>query len=111
MTISIARALAHATSLLIKAGVNEVNSEKTARAIVTSDVWGNPSHGLMRLPFYLQRLSQGGVNPKAELKVISEFGSTISLDGQDGLGHWQLLDGAQIGVTKAKQWNLTCFNC
>ncbi|MFZ9142590.1 MAG: Ldh family oxidoreductase, partial [Candidatus Nanopelagicaceae bacterium] len=31
------------------------------------------------------------------------FGSTISLDGQDGLGHWQLLDGAQIGVTKAKQ--------
>jgi LDH2 family malate/lactate/ureidoglycolate dehydrogenase len=42
MAISIARALAHATSLLIKAGVNEVNSEKTARAIVTSDVWGNP---------------------------------------------------------------------
>ena len=103
MAISIARALAHGTSLLIKAGVNEVNSEKTARAIVTSDVWGNPSHGLMRLPFYLQRLSQGGVNPKAELKVISEFGSTISLDGQDGLGHWQLLDGAQIGVAKAKQ--------
>ncbi len=43
MAISIARALAHATSLLIKAGVNEVNSEKTARAIVTSDVWGNPN--------------------------------------------------------------------
>ena len=107
MAISIARALAHGTSLLIKAGVNEVNSEKTARAIVTSDVWGNPSHGLMRLPFYLQRLTQGGVNPKAQLKVISEFGSTISLDGQDGLGHWQLLDGAQIGVAKAKQTGIS----
>jgi len=59
MGISTVRALAHATSLLIKAGVSEVNSEKTARAIVTSDVWGNPSHGLMRLPFYLQRLTQG----------------------------------------------------
>jgi len=107
MEISVNKALSHATSLLVKAGVNEVNSEKTARAIVTSDVWGNPSHGLMRLPFYLQRLSQGGVNPKAELKVISEFGSTISLDGQNGLGHWQLLDGAQIGVAKAKQTGIS----
>lgn len=103
MAISIQRALTHATSLLIKAGVNEGNSAKTARAIVTSDVWGNPSHGLMRLPFYLQRLTSGGVNPKAELKVISEYGATISLDGQDGLGHWQLLDGAGIGVRKARQ--------
>jgi len=110
MGISTVRALAHATSLLVKAGVNEINSAKTARAIVTSDVWGNPSHGLMRLPFYLQRLTQGGVNPKAELKIVSEFGSTISLDGQDGLGHWQLLDGAVIGVDKAKQHGITCFN-
>ena len=66
MEISVNKALSHATSLLVEAGVNEINSGKTARAIVTSDVWGNPSHGLMRLPFYLQRLTQGGVNPKAE---------------------------------------------
>ena len=44
MAISVDKALLHATSLLVKAGVNEINSAKTARAIVTSDVWGNPSH-------------------------------------------------------------------
>ena len=43
MEISVNKALSHATSLLIKAGVNEVNSEKTARAIVTSDVWAIPA--------------------------------------------------------------------
>ena len=62
MTIQIAKALSHATSMLMKAGVPESNAAKTARAIVTSDVWGNPSHGLMRLPFYLQRITMGGDN-------------------------------------------------
>jgi (2R)-3-sulfolactate dehydrogenase (NADP+) len=72
MAISTNSALRHATSMLVKAGVPEVNAEKTSRAIVTSDVWGNPSHGLMRLPFYLQRITMGGVNAEAELKTISQ---------------------------------------
>ena len=107
MTIQIAKALSHATSMLMKAGVPESNAAKTARAIVTSDVWGNPSHGLMRLPFYLQRITMGGVNPEAELKVISERGAITSLDGEDGLGHWQLWDAADLGVAKAKECGIS----
>ena len=69
--IQAAKAISVATSLMVKLGVPESEAELTARAIVTSDVWGSPSHGLMRLPFYLQRLSVGGINPKAELTSIS----------------------------------------
>jgi len=107
MTIQVAKALSHATSMLMKAGVPESNAAKTARAIVTSDVWGNPSHGLMRLPFYLQRITMGGVNPEAELKVISERGAITSLDGEDGLGHWHVWDAADLGVAKAKEFGIS----
>ena len=107
MTIQVAKALSHATSMLMKAGVPESNAAKTARAIVTSDVWGNPSHGLMRLPFYLQRITMGGVNPEAELKVISERGAITSLDGEDGLGHWHVWDAAILGVMKAKEFGIS----
>ena len=107
MALKVEKALSHATSMLMKAGVPESNAAKTARAIVTSDVWGNPSHGLMRLPFYLQRISMGGVNPEAELKVISERGAITSLDGEDGLGHWQLWDAADLGVAKAKEFGIS----
>lgn len=107
MTLSVEKALAHATSMLTTAGVPEKNAAKTARAIVTSDVWGNPSHGLMRLPFYLQRVTKGGVNPEAELKVISQRGAITSLDGEDGLGHWQLWDAAELGVIKAKEFGIS----
>jgi (2R)-3-sulfolactate dehydrogenase (NADP+) len=107
MAVTVDKALAHATSMLISSGVPEKNATKTARAIITSDVWGNPSHGLMRLPFYLQRIAQGGVNPDAELKVISERAAITSLDGEDGLGHWQLWDAAELGVTKAKEFGIS----
>ena len=87
---------------MVKLGVPESEAELTARAIVTSDVWGSPSHGLMRLPFYLQRLSAGGINPKARLDGISNRGATKSFDGNSGLGHWQLWRGAEIGAQSAK---------
>ena len=107
MNLNTEFALTHATSMLVAAGVPEKNAENTARAIVTSDVWGNPSHGLMRLPFYLQRITMGGVNAEATLKVISERGAITSLDGEDGLGHWQAWEAAELGVVKAKEFGIS----
>lgn len=107
MSIKTEQALNHATAMLVAAGVPQKNAELTARAIVTSDVWGNPSHGLMRLPFYLQRITMGGVNPGANLKVISQRGAITSIDGEDGLGHWQVWEAAQLGVSKAKEFGIS----
>lgn len=107
MSIKTEHALTHATAMLVAAGVPQENAALTARAIVTSDVWGNPSHGLMRLPFYLQRITMGGVNAGANLKVISERGAITSIDGEDGLGHWQLWRAAELGVSKAKEFGIS----
>ncbi|MBU3645359.1 MAG: Ldh family oxidoreductase [Candidatus Nanopelagicaceae bacterium] len=107
MSIKTEHALSHATAMLVAAGVPEKNAALTARAIVASDVWGNPSHGLMRLPFYLQRITMGGVNAGANLNIISERGAITSIDGEDGLGHWQVWEAAQLGVSKAKEFGIS----
>jgi (2R)-3-sulfolactate dehydrogenase (NADP+) len=107
MSLKASHAIKHCTALLEKAGVPERNAQSTARAIVISDVWGNASHGVMRLPFYLKRITMGGVNPEAELNVVSERGAIVGLDGQDGLGHWQLWEAASIGVQKAKEFGIS----
>ena len=107
MIISAERAISHASQLLQSSGVNQNAADRTARCIVTSDVWGNPSHGLMRLPFYLQRISMGGVNAGATLRTLSQRGAVTSLDGEDGLGHWQLWDAAELAVTKAKEFGIS----
>lgn len=107
MSIKAKSAVAHATALLEKVGVPNANAFTTARAIVLSDVWGNASHGVMRLPFYLKRITMGGVNAEAELSTYSERGAIIGIDGQDGLGHWQVWEGAKLGVQKAKEFGIS----
>lgn len=110
MSILTLSALDHATAMLVAAGVPPTNAAKTARAIVTSDVWGNPSHGLMRLPFYLQRITKGGVNAQANLQMISQNGAITSFDGEDGLGHWQVWDAAELGTAKAAEFGISLIS-
>ena len=107
MSIKASHAIDHCAKLLEQVGVPSDNARSTARAIVLSDVWGNASHGVMRLPFYLKRITMGGVNPEAELRTISERGAIVGLDGQDGLGHWQLWEAANLGVQKAKEFGIS----
>ncbi|MFM1937404.1 MAG: hypothetical protein RLZZ320_262 [Actinomycetota bacterium] len=49
----------------------------------------------------------GGVNGGAELKTISQRGAITSIDGEDGLGHWQVWRAAELGVEKAKEFGIS----
>jgi (2R)-3-sulfolactate dehydrogenase (NADP+) len=100
--LQVGSAIALAQSLLEAVGVPTSEAATTARAIVASDRWGIGSHGLMRLPFYLARLQAGGINPKAELKKVTDLPSLVIFDGDDGLGHWQLQKAAEVASERAK---------
>ena len=99
-----------ATALLVASGVEEGKAATTARAIVASDVWGNASHGLMRLGYYLRRLHAGGINAKANLKETSSRPAATVFDGENGLGHWQVWEGAKLGVAKAKEYGISLIS-
>ena len=71
-------------------------AQTSANCIVASDAWGIGSHGLMRLPFYLERLIAGGINSKAKLKEITNLPSLRIFDGERGMGHWQLKKAAEV---------------
>ena len=100
-TLKVGSAIETATSLLEAAGVPKQEAATTARCIVASDCWGIGSHGLMRLPFYLSRLQAGGINPKAQLKTVTDLPSLVVFDGDDGLGHWQLQKASEIASERA----------
>jgi (2R)-3-sulfolactate dehydrogenase (NADP+) len=99
--LTVGIAVAKAAQLLQDAGVPADQAEVTARCIVASDRWGIGSHGLMRLPFYLSRLQAGGINPKAQLKTVTDLPSLVVFDGDDGLGHWQLQKASEIASERA----------
>ena len=95
-----------AASLLRAVGVPPTRAEATAEAIVLAEAWGIASHGLLRLPFYLDRLQQGGIRADADLVTVRDTGPLVSYDGQDGLGHWQLARAATVAVERAQHYGL-----
>lgn len=106
MTISLGYARRLARALLHKAGLAPEHAEVTARAITLSDAWGIGSHGLFRLPYYLDRMAAGGYPPDAVLKVRRDTGPLVFLDGGGGLGHWQVATAAVTAAERSRRFGV-----
>ncbi|MBB5157659.1 Ldh family oxidoreductase [Saccharopolyspora phatthalungensis] len=89
-----------AADLLIGSGMQPEHAERCAQLLVLAEAWGIASHGLLRLPYYLERMAAGGCRPDAELKQISDQGAVVVYDGDTGLGHWQLWEAAVTAKTR-----------
>ena len=106
MTIALGQARGLARALLEKAGLAPEHADVTARAITLSDAWGIGSHGLFRLPYYLDRMAAGGHPPDAVLKTRRDTGPLVVLDGGGGLGHWQVAAAADTAAERAMRFGV-----
>lgn len=97
-------------SLLEASGMDERPAQRTAWALVTAEVWGRPSHGLLRLPYYLDRFAAGGTDPRASLKLVRSGTATAVLDGGNGLGHWQLWDASERATEMATRHGIAAVS-
>ena len=75
-------------AILEGAGVPRHKAEITAACLVASNLRGVDSHGIQLLPFYVDQLLAGEMDPITDGRVISEAGSCLHFDGQNGLGQW-----------------------
>lgn len=83
---------------------------RTAGALTVAEVWGRSSHGLLRLPYYLERFAAGGTDPQAALTLVRENAVTAAYDGGNGLGHWQLAVAAERATAMARQSGLAAVS-
>ncbi len=74
------------TRLLDAVGVPHAKSRLVAESLVAANLHGVDSHGLQLLPFYLEQIEYGDMDAKADGRVISESGSCLLYDGQNGIG-------------------------
>ena len=104
LTVGAARALT--SSLLRSVGLPPADAETTARSIVLADCWGVGSHGLLRLPYYLERSLAGGYPVGAELRMVTDTGPLTAFDGGGGLGHWQLWRAAELAAERCQLFGI-----
>lgn len=75
-----------ATRLLEGAGCSNEHAVTTADCLVEADVRGIETHGLSRLPIYLERIRKGLISVKAEPAIEKRAGAVASVDGRNCLG-------------------------
>ena len=69
------------------AGVADKDAQVVAHGLVDSNLRGVDTHGITRIPIYLERLNAGLVNAQARPRIVTESPTTVAVDGDNGLGH------------------------
>ncbi|GAA0919268.1 Ldh family oxidoreductase [Pseudonocardia zijingensis] len=75
-----------ARSALTAAGMPYADAEDVARVLVMADLFGIHTHGVQRIPQYLERVRIGGVSISAEMVVEQVAPSIVKVDGANGVG-------------------------
>jgi LDH2 family malate/lactate/ureidoglycolate dehydrogenase len=74
------------TELFQKTGMSPQDAAYCAQSLITTNLWGIDSHGVLRAPIYVERLSSGAMNTKPDIRRVRGFGALEVLDGDDGAG-------------------------
>ena len=92
-----------ATAVLETEGVPPDAARLVAGCLVEAELWGHPSHGLLRLSWYVARIRTGVVDPAAKPQTVVERGAVAVLDGREGLGHVLTAHAATEAVRRARE--------
>jgi LDH2 family malate/lactate/ureidoglycolate dehydrogenase len=92
-----------ATAVLRAEGVPADDARLVARCLVQAELWGHPSHGMLRLSWYVARIRAGVVDPAAKPETVVDTGPLALLDGREGLGHVLTARAADEAVRRARE--------
>lgn len=93
---------AFTASVLAAAGLSSDDAVTVADALVQADCRGASSHGVIRLPFLVSRLRDGGANAQAQLRTIVDAPAIAVLDADGALGPVAAGHGMKLAIEKAR---------
>jgi LDH2 family malate/lactate/ureidoglycolate dehydrogenase len=77
------------TQLLAAGGVGAEESSLIAKSLVAANLRGHDSHGVMRIPSYIDSRAKGDVVADAPFEVLRETDTVLVADGHWGFGQTQ----------------------
>jgi uncharacterized oxidoreductase len=85
-----------------------------AQLLVRANLRGHDSHGVIRVPQYIDSWRKGEANPTAEPQVVQEGPATALVDGKLGFGQIVARRGMEVAMEKAAGVGISAvgiFNC
>lgn len=101
LRVDVAQLQQFTESIFLAAGLSPVHAGLVADSLVMSDLRGTHSHGIVRVPFLIDRLVKGGANADPQIKVVREAPATALLDGDRALGAVTATHAMRMAMEKA----------
>lgn len=95
-----------ARAIFTARGVPDDDAALVARLLVRANLRGHDSHGVIRIPHYVQAMKDGEVNPRPAIRVEAETPVLARVDGDLGLGQVVARRGVALALAKARAQGL-----
>ena len=93
---------AFVAALFDAAGCDAAEAARIARYLVSSNLAGHDSHGVIRAPRYVGELQRGDVLAGQTLTVVTESPTHATVDGNQGFGQTIGPLAVDLGIAKAR---------
>src|SRR6202049_3485413 len=84
--ISKAELLAFASAIFVAAGVSRAHADEWAKMLIWANLRGVDSHGVIRIPRYVDLLKKKAINPRPAMRVERRAGAIAVLEADRAPG-------------------------
>jgi hydroxycarboxylate dehydrogenase B len=93
--------------IFAKTGCSRAEAERIGKYLVSANLTGHDSHGVVRVPRYVHWQKSGVVVADREIKVLTETPVLAVVDGLHGFGQTVAPQAVAIGIEKCKKNGLS----
>lgn len=101
MRFSIERLHRFVVGIFTAVGVLPEHADVTASRLIEADLRGRTGHGLIRVPQYVKRIENGGIELRPDIRRARETPVSALVDGDNGLGQVVMTVAAETAIEKA----------
>lgn len=93
--------------IFVAAGCSGEEGERLGKSLVSANLAGHDSHGVVRVPRYLQWMAEGDFIADQKVEIVRETPVLAVVDGRYGFGQTTAPQAVEIGIAKCRAMGLS----
>ena len=93
-------------AIFARCGMSDADAALLSESLVHADLRGIHSHGVLRIPDYVKKLTKDGVDPRGKPSIVSARAAAIVVDGGNAMGQIGGTFAMKRAIEKAREHGL-----
>jgi hydroxycarboxylate dehydrogenase B len=95
---------------LLKYGATTEEADRVATHLVSSNLAGHDSHGVIHLPGYIDQVKAGEIQLGTKISIVRETPTIAVVDGNWGFGQVVAKKAMELAIDKASKSSISCVS-